>query len=197
MQLSKETYEALIKELNQHAYYYYVKDAPIISDSDYDKKYQLLVKFEEQNPLLIDPSSPTQRIGDQPLDKFDTFQHPTKLPSLNNLFNVEELDTFYERLLKQTSQSQLELTIEPKIDGLAIALHYENGKLKVAATRGNGEQGEIVTHNIKTIKTIPLQLPTPITAEIRGEVFMKKSIFKKSKSRDNYLANTRDRVLEK
>ena len=99
------------------------------------------------------------------------------MPSLQNLFSKDDLDAFYKRLLKETETPTIDLSVEPKIDGLAVAIHYKNGKLNVAATRGDGQTGEIITDNIKTIQTLPHTLTKPLTIEVRGEVFMKKSTF--------------------
>ncbi len=181
--ISHQAYTDLIQTLNQYARDYYTNDTPSISDAEYDHLYRTALQFEEANPLLVDPASPTQRIGDKPLEKFEQFEHSQPLPSLGNIFNFSELETFYNRILKDLSldASHLNFTIEPKMDGLAVAVHYQNGLLVSAATRGNGKVGENVTHTVKTIKSLPLQLKEPITLEVRGEVFIRKSMFEKIK----------------
>ncbi|MBT5856310.1 NAD-dependent DNA ligase LigA [bacterium] len=177
--LTHEKYLELIKELNRHATLYYQKDAPEITDADYDRLYRQAQDYETSNPLLASSDSPTQRIGDKPLTAFESFNHPTPLPSLGNVFDQDELIAFHDRAVKGLETEQITYSIEPKMDGLAIAIHYENGQLKVAATRGDGKSGENVTANIKTIRALPHTLTKPITIEVRGEVFMRKSQFAK------------------
>ncbi len=172
-------YEALIQQANKFAYEYYQLDSPSITDSDYNKIYVKLKKFEKKNPLLINPNSPTQTVGNIPRNDFSHFKHKIPLKSLSNIYNREELDAFYKRLQKQLNRDHIELSVEPKMDGLAVSLHYEKGILNVAATRGNGVIGEIVTNNIKTIKSLPKKLKSPITIEVRGEVMMRRSVFQK------------------
>jgi len=175
--MTPQDYQDLLNTLNHHAYRYYTLDAPEISDSEYDHLYQKLVRYESENPLFVDPNSPTQRIGDQISDTFAPFQHPTPMQSLGNAFSVDDLNDFLDRIEKNTPTRPIRYVIEPKMDGLAVAIHYKKGLLVSAATRGDGQRGETVTQNIKTIKTLPHQLPEPIDLEIRGEVFLKKSTF--------------------
>jgi len=174
--MTHSDYLELVERMNIYAHQYYVEDSPHISDAEYDHLYRQLLTYEEENPLLISASSPTQRVGDKPLEAFETFQHQVPLISLGNVFNEAELKAFYDRIHKESTQATF--TIEPKMDGLAVALHYENGKFKVGATRGDGTTGENVTSNLKTIKTLPLTLKTNVSLEVRGEVFMKHSAFK-------------------
>ena len=175
--LTHSDYLDLVQQLKHNADAYYNSNTPNISDSEYDKLYQKAKVFEEANPLLIDPSSPTQTVGSPLKESTKQFQHPSRMPSLQNLFSKDDLDAFYKRLLKETETPTIDLSVEPKIDGLAVAIHYKNGKLNVAATRGDGQTGEIITDNIKTIQTLPHTLTKPLTIEVRGEVFMKKSTF--------------------
>jgi DNA ligase (NAD+) len=175
--MDSAAYHQLVQTLNDHARAYYTLDNPVIPDTEYDRLYRQLCDFEEANPLLIDPSSPTQRIGDKLSEKFEPFVHSQPLPSLGNVFNETELLAFYNRVLKELNLENVEFTVEPKMDGLAVALHYKDGILVSAATRGNGKVGENVTHNIKTIRSLPLKLQQPVTIEVRGEVFMRKSVF--------------------
>lgn len=176
---SLKRYEELVMRLNQHAHLYYVKDAPEISDYEYDVLYKELLAFESLNPLLVDPTSPSQRIGDRPLESFQSFSHQRPLPSLGNVFSEDELLAFFERVEKGLSGEQdIEYSVEPKIDGLAISLHYEAGRFVVGATRGDGKTGENVTENLKTIRSLPLRLNQDIDIEVRGEVFMRKSRFR-------------------
>lgn len=172
-----QAYLELVKTLNHHAQQYYVFDDPQISDAEYDHLYRQLQTYETENPLFIATNSPTQRVGDKPLEKFETFHHLSPLPSLGNTFSEEELIAFCDRVYKDLSQQDITFAIEPKIDGLAVALHYKNGQLISAATRGDGHTGENVTHNIKTIRHLPLTLKKPVDIEVRGEVFIRKSSF--------------------
>tara|TARA_A100001015_G_C15040948_1_gene739641 strand:+ start:456 stop:2411 length:1956 start_codon:yes stop_codon:yes gene_type:complete len=172
-------YLELVNILNQFAHSYYVLDKPEVSDLYYNQLYKQLKEFESENPLLVDPASPSQRIGDIPLDSFEQYEHKSPLGSLSNVYNFDDLKGFYDRILKGVASAEILLSVEPKIDGLAVAIHYENGRLKVAATRGNGYVGENITHNIKTIRSLPLKLKDPVSLEVRGEVFIRHSSFKK------------------
>ena len=176
--ISHNHYLELIKTINEYNYHYYVLDTPLVSDNQYDQLYQSIKQFELDNPVLLHPNSPTQRVGDVVSGKFKSFNHPIKLQSLSNIFNHDDLTAFCERIEKELPNTEIEYTIEPKIDGLAISIHYQDGQLIHAATRGNGTTGELVTENIKTIKSLPLILKDPLTLEVRGEVFIKKSDFK-------------------
>jgi DNA ligase (NAD+) len=171
-----QEYKKAIEFLNYHSYRYYVLDQPEISDAEYDKQYRALLDFEQGNPLLIEENSPSQRIGDKPLDKFESFLHKSPLLSLENVFSKEEIDTFYNRVEKNLGRKP-EFLIEPKMDGLAVALHYKKGQFVRGGTRGNGVQGEDVSLNLKTIKSLPLILKEKIDIEVRGEVFIRKSNF--------------------
>jgi len=177
--ISQDQYLELVKSLNHHAYQYYVLDAPEISDFEYDQRYRQLEEFESANPLLVAPDSPTQRVGDTVLDQFTSFTHEIPLSSLGNVFNEEELQAFVDRVFKALGHDDIEFTVEPKIDGLAVALHYENGLFHVGATRGDGKTGENVTENLKTVRTLPLKLNEAISVQVRGEVYIPTHIFKK------------------
>ncbi len=177
--LSHTQYLALVKQLATYATAYYSEDAPLISDTEYDELLQQAIAFETANPLLMSPDSPTQSVGSAALAHFEQFQHSHRLPSLGNVFDRDELERFVERIQAEfPDDSQIEFTVEPKIDGLAVACHYENGRFTVGATRGDGSVGENVSHNLATIKSLPKQLPQPLTLEIRGEVFIRRSIFR-------------------
>ena len=175
--LSHEDYSRRVNELNRHAQRYYRDNHSVISDSEYDQRYHQLVQFESNNPLLVHPNSPTQRIGEPPLDQFDPFTHRTVLPSLNNVFNQDDLIAFCDRVYKGLNTQDIAFCIEPKVDGLAVALHYQKGILVAGSTRGDGTVGELITANLKTIRSLPLSLPEPIDLEVRGEVYMSKSQF--------------------
>jgi DNA ligase (NAD+) len=170
----------LRQQLNDYAYHYYVLDEPTISDTQYDKLYQQLLKIENENPELISPDSPTQRVGDKPLDGFSQIKHEVPMLSLGNVFSTEELIEFDNRLQELLGISAIEYSAEPKLDGLAVSILYINGQLHQAATRGDGTTGEDITANVKTINAIPLKLrgnKFPQKLEVRGEVIMTKSGF--------------------
>lgn len=173
---------ALRQTLNQHNYNYYVLDDPQIPDNEYDKLLRTLQELETQYPDLITPDSPTQRVGATPLSAFDSVQHQIPMLSLSNAFDTDEVNDFNQRVCERLKLAQTQYVAEPKLDGLAISLRYEQGILVQAATRGDGKQGEDVTQNVKTIKAIPLRLQGtdyPPVLEVRGEVFMTKQGFHK------------------
>ncbi len=172
--------QQLREQIAQHNYAYYVEDNPHISDAQYDELYQQLVELEQANPALITPDSPTQRVGDQPLAGFKSVTHAVPMFSLSNAFSQEDLEAFQKSNLKLVPELQTQYSAEPKMDGLAINLRYEAGLLLQATTRGDGTTGEDVTHNIRTIQSIPLKLlgtGWPAVVEVRGEVFMSKKTF--------------------
>ncbi|HLB56905.1 MAG TPA: NAD-dependent DNA ligase LigA [Coxiellaceae bacterium] len=178
--------ENLRNKLNHHNYRYYALDDPEISDAEYDRLFRELQSLEKNHPELIMPDSPTQRVGGIVLSDFEKVTHAVPMLSLDNAFSHEELTAFDERIQRQLKSAQtLEFVCEPKLDGLAISLTYKNGELVSAATRGDGEVGEDVTHNVRTIKSIPLKLfgkDYPAHCEIRGEIFMLKKEFDKMNS---------------
>ena len=169
--------EFLKNELNKSNYKYYVEENPYLSDIEYDEMFAELKKLEEQYPLLKTPDSPTQRVGSIS-EKFFSHKHKYRLYSLDNTYNAEELTIWYEKICKEYEQ-ELELVCELKIDGLAIALTYEQGLFTLGVTRGDGVTGENITQNLKTVKAIPLKLFEPKTLEVRGEIYMPKSSFDK------------------
>ena len=177
--------EKLRDELRHHAYLYYVLDQPEIPDAEYDRLYRELQQLEQQHPELITPDSPTQRVGDKPLDGFRQVKHQVPMLSLDNVFSEEELAAFNKRILdrlKLDENTRLAFAAEPKLDGLAISLTYEQGVLTLGATRGDGTTGEDVTGNVRTVQSIPLRLlgkNIPEMLEVRGEVFMPKAGFEK------------------
>jgi len=173
----KAEIESLVNELNEHAYKYYVLDNPDISDYEYDMKYARLLELEEQNPELVLSYSPTQRVGDKPLESFNTVTHLVQMQSLNDVFSYEELEKFDEKIGKVLDEYQY--SVELKIDGLSVSLEYVNGEFFRGSTRGDGIKGEDITANLKTISSIPLKLTKNINIEVRGEVFMPKKSFEK------------------
>lgn len=200
----RNTLQALKKTVAQHDYAYYVLDQPEISDAQYDHLYQQLLEIETAHPELITRDSPTQRVGAEPLSHFKTVQHAVPMYSLDNAFNQEDLVEFARKVSEKLSpkieskseatgakveglseaifenEAKIAYAAEPKMDGLAINIRYESGQLVQATTRGDGSVGEDVTHNIRTIRTIPLTLigeGWPAVLEIRGEIFMSKAVF--------------------
>ncbi len=180
---AKKEIEKLAKEINEHNYRYYVLDAPVISDEEYDRLFRRLKELEEQHHYVL-PDSPTQRVGAPPLEKFEKVRHQEPMLSLDNAFShdeVREFDQRVKRFLK--SDSEIEYTVEPKYDGLAMELTFKRGLLDRASTRGDGYEGEDVTQNVKTIKAIPLKIEgvdtIPDEIDIRGEVYMDIDEFEK------------------
>lgn len=182
MEKIKTEIEELRKKINQHSYAYYVMDNPTVSDYEYDLLFRRLLELEEKYPQLITAQSPTQRIGAIPSNSFEKITHPTPMLSLGNAFSNNELILFDQRVKNILQIDTVQYVVEHKIDGLAINLIYENGKLVKAATRGDGSIGEDVTANIRTIKAIPLELNVeeveiPEFLEVRGEVYLPKKEF--------------------
>lgn len=176
----KDKVKKLRAELEEHSYRYHVLDKPTISDEAYDKLFDELLGLEEKHPDLKDPNSPTQKVGGEILEKFSKYKHGTPMLGLQNVYNEEECADFFRRW-KDTIGKPFSVVAEVKFDGLAIELVYEKGLLKVAATRGDGETGEDVTENVKTIRSVPLRLrgDVPRLLEIRGEIILFKEDFKK------------------
>ena len=163
-------------EINKYSYNYYVLDNPLISDFEYDSLFKKLQKFEEEYPELITPDSPTQRVGSVS-EKFFPHKHKYRLYSLDNTYEYDDLEDWYKKIVKEYNDQ--ELVCELKIDGLAMALTYENGVFVRGVTRGDGITGEDITNNLKTVKAIPLKLFEPVSVEVRGEVYMPKESFEK------------------
>lgn len=177
--------QELREQLNYHNYRYYVLDDPVISDAEFDRLLRELVALEQRYPRLLTPDSPSQRVGAAPLEKFETVRHRLPMISLENAFSEAEVREFEARLHRfLRSREPLQYVLEPKVDGCAIELVYEQGRFRVGSTRGDGVRGENVTQNLKTIHTIPLQIltreePAPELLEVRGEVYMDLSEFEK------------------
>lgn len=173
---AKERVDELVTLLDKYSHEYYVLDQPTIPDEEYDKLYRELVDLEELYPTLIQNNSPTQRVGGALLEGFEKVRHDSPMLSLDNAFSKEELEAF-DRRVSQRLDNDYMYHCELKIDGLAVSLKYEEGKLFQAVTRGDGTVGENVTANVRTIKAIPLRLKEPVTLEARGEIYMPKSSF--------------------
>jgi DNA ligase (NAD+) len=178
-QEAKLRVEDLRSQINYHNYRYHVLDSPEIDDAKYDALVRELRELEGRFPQLITPDSPTQRVGGQPIEAFGVVEHRQQMLSLANAFDEEEFRAWYRRVVNMAEREDLPLVCEPKIDGLAVALVYENGSLVQGATRGDGLRGENITQNLRTIRSIPLSIAkaTPASFEVRGEVYMTKSGF--------------------
>lgn len=175
MQNIKARIEQLRRELEHHARLYYEKDAPEISDYEYDMLYRELQQLEAAHPEFSDPLSRTQRVGGRALDKFEKVEHTRRMDSLTDVFSFEELEQFLTHAAEVIPGA--EWSVEPKIDGLSVALTYRGGVLTRGATRGDGHIGEDVTQNVLTIETIPHQLTEPLDLTVRGEVYMPRAVF--------------------
>ena len=179
----KKRIEELRSEINDHNYRYYVIDAPVISDAQYDKLLRELQQLEQQHPDLITPDSPTQRVGAAPAQEFGEVRHRLPMTSMDNAFDMEEARDWDERVRKGLATDQaVHYTAEPKFDGTSISLRYEDGVLVQAGTRGDGSTGEDVTLNVRTIRTVPLKLHGngwPKVLEVRGEIVIPKQAFEK------------------
>jgi len=173
--------ETLRRDITEHNRRYYEEAAPTISDREYDRLYKELVDLETQFPELVTPHSPTQRVGGKPLQAFAQIQHRVPMLSLDNTYSEEEVVNFYKRITRLLPEEKIPVVIEPKVDGVAVSVMYENGKLKYAATRGDGSVGDEITQNIKTIKSVPHQLPgaAPKVFEVRGEAYLDRVGFEK------------------
>ncbi|NLU49185.1 MAG: NAD-dependent DNA ligase LigA [Syntrophomonadaceae bacterium] len=170
--------EKLRDEIRKHDYHYYVLDQPLISDAEYDRLMRELFELEKAHPELVTPDSPTQRVGGEPLKGFETVRHRVPLLSLENTFSAEEIRSFHRRIRERVAEREITYVSELKLDGVSVALVYENGVLVSGATRGNGLVGEDVTSNVRTITPLPLRLQENIPRlEVRGEVFMPKEAF--------------------
>ena len=178
-----QQYSELLEEYN---YQYYVQDTPSVPDAEYDRIFKALQQLETEYPALLLANSPTQKVGGAALSKFDQVTHQLPMLSLDNVFDSESLNDFMQRVMDKSTLAETAFCIEPKLDGLAASIIYENGLLIQAATRGDGLTGENVTENVKTIANLPLKLRgenIPAVLEVRGEVFMLKAGFNKLNQR--------------
>ena len=172
--------DALREEINQHNYHYYVLDAPLIPDAEYDRLMRELQTLEQEFPQLVTPDSPTQRVGATPSPSFASVRHSLPMLSLENAFSEADIHAFHRRVLERLQVATVAYAAEPKLDGLAVSLRYEQGVLVQGATRGDGYSGEDITRNVRTIPSIPLRLlghDYPEVLEVRGEVYMSKAGF--------------------
>ena len=195
----KERIESIVIELNEHNYRYYVLAQPTLSDFEYDKKLEELARLEKEYTEYLDPESPTIKVGGYITKEFETVKHKWPMLSLGNTYNEQDLKDFDERVRKVIGDD-FEYVCELKFDGLSISLSYENGKLIRAITRGDGTQGDDVTHNVKTIRSIPKTIKAlghPESFDIRGEIFMHRAAFEKLnneriENNENAFANPRN-----
>ncbi|WP_460415994.1 NAD-dependent DNA ligase LigA [Planifilum fimeticola] len=178
-QEAEKRIEELRREIEEHNYRYYVLDDPVITDAEYDRLMRELITLEEAFPDLITPDSPTQRVGGEPLPYFEKVEHSVPMLSLGNAFSEEDLREFDRRIRRTAGVDKVRYVCELKIDGLAVSLRYENGVFVRGATRGDGQTGEDITQNLKTIRSLPLRLRRPVTLEVRGEAFMPKGEFQR------------------
>ncbi len=178
---ARKRIESLQHDIEEHNRLYYEEAAPTISDREYDQLYRELIELEKKFPELVTPDSPTQRVGGKPLQAFAQIQHRVSMLSLDNTYSKEEVANFYKRITRLLPDEKIPVVIEPKVDGVAVSVMYENGKLKYAATRGDGVFGDDITQNIKTIKSVPHQLrdAAPKIFEARGEAYLDKKGFHK------------------
>jgi DNA ligase (NAD+) len=181
---AKTKHAHLAAEIRRHDQLYHVQARPVISDQEYDRLYRELADLEKEFPALVMPDSPTQRVGGEPVKAFQQVRHLLPMLSLDNTYSQEEVRNFVKRAQKLLPDKKLTWTVEPKVDGLAVNLRYENGALVSGATRGDGVMGDDITSNLKTIRSIPLKLlpaknPPPRLLEIRGEIYMTRTGFKK------------------
>ncbi len=178
---AKKRVEGLREQINHHNYCYYVLDSPEVSDAEYDELMAELKRLEDERPELITPESPTQRVGAAPVEAFGVVEHPVPMLSLANVFSYDELLAWHKRTSNLVPVSDMDFVCELKLDGLAVALTYEDGRLSTGATRGDGYRGEDITQNLRTIKSIPLSVPrdAPRKFEVRGEVYLSKAGFQR------------------
>src|SRR6266702_8514305 len=171
----------LRNEIEEHDRRYYEEAAPTISDREYDRLYKELVDLESKFPDLVTPDSPTQRVGGKPLEAFAQIEHRVPMLSLDNTYSEEEVANFYRRITRLLPEEKIPVVIEPKVDGVAVSVMYEKGRLKYAATRGDGFVGDDITQHIKTIRSVPHQLrgDAPRVFEVRGEAYLDKAGFEK------------------
>lgn len=179
MEEAAKRVEQLRRQLEEYGYHYYVLDEPIASDAEYDQLMQELIRLEQEYPELQSPDSPTQKVGGEPLPYFEKVEHKNPMLSLGNAFDEQDLREFDERVRKAADELPVRYVCELKIDGLAVSLHYQDGRFVLGATRGDGQTGENITSNLRTIRSIPLRLKEPLTMEVRGEAFLPKKEFQR------------------
>lgn len=181
-EIDKQRIQELREEIRRHERLYYIDAQPEISDQDFDRLMRELEDLEQQNPDLITPDSPTQRVGGQPLEEFQTIPHRVPMLSIGNTYSEEELREFHNRVLRGLNGDKPTYVVQPKVDGVAISLIYREGRFERAVTRGDGKQGDDVTQNVRTIRSLPLRLhndSVPAYLDVRGEIYMPSQAFLK------------------
>ncbi|MBR4486369.1 hypothetical protein IKS57_03285 [bacterium] len=188
----KNHIEKLRNDLHQWNYEYYVLNKPSVDDYTFDKTLNELKELEEKYKEFYDPNSPTLRVGGEVSEKFTKRIHKEAMLSLENSYNLNDIQSFYANIVKQTKKEDLEFVCEPKIDGLSISCIYQNGIFQYGVTRGDGEYGEDVSNNIRTINAIPLKIPYDDYFEARGEVYLPKHVLKELNKNNLNFMNTRN-----
>src|SRR5262245_5727787 len=173
-----EQIENLRQQIREHEHRYYVLDQPTISDYEFDQLMRQLQQLESDHPELVTPDSPSQRVGGEPAKEFPTFTFSRPMMSLDNAYSEEELTEWARRAQQLAKSEDIDYVAELKIDGLSVALIYEDGLLSKAVTRGDGRTGEVVTGNVRTIRSVPLVLQEKVSVEVRGEVFLSLKAFR-------------------
>ncbi len=179
---ARDLISQLSADLDRHNRLYYIDAAPEVSDAEYDAQFRKLEELEAQFPQLASANSPTKRVGGAPIDGFEQIQHGLRMLSIDDVFSEGEVEDFFKRLVKNLGTETVPVIIEPKIDGVAASIVYRNGVLDYAATRGDGTTGDVITENVRTIRSIPVELPAdkaPAVLEVRGEIFMPNAGFAK------------------
>jgi DNA ligase (NAD+) len=198
---AKKRIEKFRDEINRHNYQYHVLAKPTITDQEFDRLMRELIDLETQHPELLSPDSPSQRIGGEPVEGWHTVEHAVRMMSIDNTYNEEELRAFDDRVRRGLGEEKFSYVVEPKVDGVAVSLRYENGRLTVAATRGDGRRGDDITVNVRTIRSVPLVLHEgkniPRVLEVRGEIYMENSVFqainkKRQEAGEETFANPRN-----
>ncbi|MFZ5949171.1 MAG: DNA ligase LigA-related protein, partial [Candidatus Rifleibacteriota bacterium] len=173
-----EEIESLRDEIRRHEHLYFVKAAPEISDREFDTLMHQLIEMEKQYPELITPDSPTQRVGEA-VTSFNTVTHRVPMMSIENSYSLNDIADWLGRIEKLAGRSVFPVVAELKIDGVSGSFHYQNGHLKAAATRGNGVEGDLVSENVKTVRSLPLSISSPLDMDIRGEIYTPRSMLEK------------------
>ena len=196
----KEQLDALRDEIRRHDHAYYALGEPTISDRQYDRLFDKLSKLEQAHPELVTPDSPTQRVGESPIDGFEHVTHSVPMLSIDNTYDADQLREFDRRVAKGLEGEPYRYVVDPKVDGVAVALRYEHGVLALAITRGDGATGDEITQNVRTIPSVPLRLlgtDVPASLEVRGEVVWPVTAFdafnaKRKKGGEPTFANPRN-----
>src|SRR5260370_5191545 len=186
-----DKFDDLRNQIREHEHRYYVLEQPTISDYEFDQLMRELQRLEQEHPELVTPDSPTQRVGGEPAKEFPSHTVTRPMLSLENAYSEEELSDWHRRVTQLAAAESVDYVTELKIDGLSVALIYENGLLSKGVTRGDGRTGEVVTGNVRTIRSIPLRLHEDVSVEIRGEVFLSLKAFRQLNDQREQAGETR------